>query len=198
MEKVWIEVYGPWAVLLGGILEGETVFIAAGYAISQGYLHPLSTLLLAVVGGTVGDLAYYALGRQYGARLIRRIPLLRRLRARAILVLRRWGRATAFVMRFAYGLRVVLPLSVGAARFPLAIFLPFNLLGSLAFSSAYLLLGYFFGEALEEVLTRVRGSEGWVLLGIAVFGAVFWAVREWKLFHDAANVPDGEEEDAAG
>jgi membrane protein DedA with SNARE-associated domain len=192
MEKVWIEAYGSWAVFLGGILEGETVFIAAGYAISQGYLEPLSTFLLAVAGGSVGDLGYYALGRWYGARLIRAVSFLRKLHAPATLLLRRWGRAVAFVMRFAYGLRVILPLSIGAARFPLAVFLPFNLLGSLAFSSVYLLLGYFFGEALEEVLSRARGYEGAVLLGIAVAGAVFWAVREWRLFH-AAEGPQQEE-----
>jgi membrane protein DedA with SNARE-associated domain len=177
----WIEQYGYWAVLLGGILEGETVFVAAGYGLSQEYLRPLPTFLAAVAGGTLGDVAYYALGRVYGARLIRAVPFLRRLRARAVLLLRRWGRATAFVARFAYGLRIVLPLSIGAARLAWPVFLLFNLLGSVAFAATYLTLGYLFGETLEEVLGRVRGHEGWILLGVLAAGAVFWGVREWKL-----------------
>ena len=183
MSGAWIEQYGYWAVLAGGILEGETVFVAAGYGLSQEYLKPLPTLLAAIAGGTLGDLAYYTLGRVYGQRLIRAVPFLRRLRARAVLLLRRWGKATAFVTRFAYGLRIVLPLSIGAARLPWPVFLLFNLLGSAAFAATYLSLGYLFGETLEEALGRVRGYEGRILLGLAVAGAVFWTVREWKLLH---------------
>ncbi len=185
MGGAWIEQYGYWAVLLGGILEGETVFVAAGYGLSQEYLRPLPTFLAAVLGGTLGDFAYYTLGRIYGARLIRAVPFLRRLRARAVLLLRRWGRATAFVTRFAYGLRIVLPLSIGAARLAWPVFLLFNLLGSMAFAATYLSLGYLFGETLEEILGRLRGYEGRILLGVALAGAVFWAVREWKLVRAA-------------
>jgi membrane protein DedA with SNARE-associated domain len=181
MGGAWIEQYGYWAVLVGGILEGETVFVAAGYGLSQEYLRPLPTFLAAVAGGTIGDVAYYTLGRIYGARLIRAVPFLRRLRARAVLLLRRWGRASAFVTRFAYGLRIVLPLSIGAARLSWPVFLLFNLLGSVAFAATYLTLGYLFGETLEEILGRLRGYEGRILLGVALAGAVFWAVREWKL-----------------
>jgi len=185
MDGGWIEQYGYWAVLVGGILEGETVFVAAGYGLSQEYLRPLPTFLAAVAGGTLGDVAYYALGRIYGARLIRAVPFLRRLRARAVLLLRRWGRATAFVTRFAYGLRIVLPLSIGAARLSWPVFLLFNLLGSVAFAATYLSLGYLFGETLEEVLGRLRGYETRILLGLALAGAVFWAVREWRLVRSA-------------
>ncbi|HEX7240516.1 MAG TPA: DedA family protein, partial [Longimicrobiaceae bacterium] len=142
----------------------------------------LPAFLAAVAGGTVGDTLYYTLGRAYGARLIRALPFLRRPRARAVLLLRRWGRATAFLTRFAYGLRIVLPLSIGSARLPWPVFLLFNLLGSVAFAATYLCLGYLFGETLEEVLGRLRGREGSILLGIALAGAAFWAVREWRIF----------------
>lgn len=182
MDGAWIEQYGYWAVFVGGILEGETVFVAAGYGVSQEYLAPLPAFLAAVAGGAVGDTLYYALGRAYGARLIRALPVLRRPRARAVLLLRRWGRATAFLTRFAYGLRIVLPLSIGAARLPWPVFLLFNLLGSVAFAATYLSLGYLFGETLEEALGRLRGHEGPILLGIALAGAAFWAVREWRIF----------------
>jgi hypothetical protein len=56
----WIETYGYWAVFLGGIFEGETVLIVAGYAISQGYLQVVPTFLLAAAGGFLGDFAYYS------------------------------------------------------------------------------------------------------------------------------------------
>ncbi|MBW3628242.1 MAG: DedA family protein [Gemmatimonadetes bacterium] len=178
-----IESYGYWAVLVGGVLEGETVFIAAGYAVSQDYLAPLPTFIAAVTGGSLGDFLYFTLGRLFGARLIRRFAFLRRLRARAVLFLRRWGRATAGLTRFAYGLRIILPMTIGAARFPGAAFILYNLIGSLAFAGVYLSVGYLFGETLEEVLGTVRRYEKPLLIGLAVAGAVVLGVREWRLYH---------------
>lgn len=185
MWAPFIQTYGYWAVLLGGLFEGETILILAGYAVSRGYLEFLPVLLLAVCGGAAGDFAYFMLGRRYGPRLIRSFPTLRRLRARAILVLRRWGRFTAFITRFAYGLRIVLPVTMGAARMPTALFLTFNLLGAFTFALVYLTLGYLFGEALQELLGRVRPYERWILLGVIVTGALVWAAREWGLFRSS-------------
>lgn len=186
----WIEDYGYLAVLVGAILEGETVCIAAGYAISQEYLRPIPTFLAAVVGGSVGDLTYFTLGRLYGATLLRRFVFLRRLRARAVVILRRWGRATAALTRFAFGLRVVLPITIGMVRFPFIVFALFNLLGSLAFAGLYLSLGYLSGETLEEVLGTVRSIEKPLLVALVLVGMAVWAAREWRLY--AAGSADDE------
>jgi membrane protein DedA with SNARE-associated domain len=172
MENAWIEQYGYWAILIGAMLEGETVLVAAGYALSGGYLRPLPTFLCAVLGGMLGDVTYYLLGRRFGTALIGRFRLLRRLRARAVLLLRRFG----------------------AARFPVPLFLFYNGLGALAFGAVYLTLGYLFGEAIEEVLLRTRASEPWILLGIAALGLILWSLREWGLFRRA---DDAEEEPPA-
>lgn len=200
MDGSWIEAYGYWAVFLGGVLEGETVFVAAGFGVSREYLNPVPTFLAAAAGGTAGDLAYYLLGRTFGGRLILAFPLLRPLRARAVLLLRRWGRATAFLMRFAYGLRIILPVTIGAARFPFLVFLVFNLLGSLVFAALYLSLGYLFGETLEEFLGQVGRFDRWILLGLVAVGALFWAAREWGLLHrepDGAEKAEAPESDAS-
>jgi len=198
MKGSWVEQYGYWAVFLGAVLEGETVLISAGYALSQDYLRPLPTFLAAAAGGTLGDLAYFLLGRLYGTRLIRTFAVLRRLRARAVLILRRWGRATAFLTRFAYGLRVVLPLSIGAARLPVPIFVLFNVLGSVTFTTVYLSLGYAFGEALEEVLGRAKAHEGEIVAGLLAVGVLAWVGRRWVLYRSglAAEAEGASAEDA--
>lgn len=183
MQASWLEGWGLWAVLLGAVLEGETVLIAAGYAASQGYIPILPTLAVAVGGATLGDHLFYLLGRYWGAQLFRHLPALRTLRGRAERSLERWGRLTAFATRFAYGLRAVLPATMGAVRFPLVVFSSFNVLGATAFAAVYLSLGYFFGEAMEELVGRARSRQMEVLIGIAAVGALLWIVREWRLFH---------------
>jgi membrane protein DedA with SNARE-associated domain len=177
----FIETYGYLAVFIGAVLEGETVLILAGYSVSRGYLEFLPVLLLAAAGGIVGDLTYFMLGRRYGPRIIRRFPVLRRVRSRAILVLRRWGRFSAFVTRFAYGLRIALPMTMGAAKMRLLLFLVFNTLGAFSFALLYLTLGYLFGEAMQEILGRVRPYERWIVLGVVLTGVSIWVTREWAL-----------------
>lgn len=202
MQSSWIETYGLLAVFIGALVEGEAVFIAAGYALSEGYLPLGPTLGLAVLGGTLGDHFFFLLGRFWGARLLRRFGGMRAVRARAQLLMRRWGRATAFATRFAYGLRAVLPLTIGASRFPVLTFAVFNGLGAVLFAGVYLSVGYFFGEALEELLGRARGVELYVLTGILALGGLLWVVREWRIFHPRGPVeevpPAGEGDPPAG
>jgi membrane protein DedA with SNARE-associated domain len=124
-----------------------------------------------------------------GRGVVRRSSKLRRLLAHGTLLVRRWGRGAAFGMRFAYGLRAVLPLSLGAARFPPGLFVPFNLLGSLVFACAYLSAGYFFGEAAEQLFAGVRGYTPQVVLAVVLSGAIAWLVREWRLFHRRRSEP---------
>lgn len=185
MWETWIERYGYWAVLLGGVLEGEVVFILAGYALSRDYLEPLPTLLLGAVGGTLGDSLYFWIGRAYGARLLKSWRSLRPLRARAILLLRRRGRATALLVRFAYGLRVALPIAIGAARIRPSTFHPYNALGALCFTALYLGLGAGFGAVVQEVLGRVGPWEPRIVAGVLLLGALVWLLREWRLYHSA-------------
>lgn len=183
MDGTWFEKYGYLAVFVGALIEGEMAFVLAGYAASRGYLELFPTYLTAVAGGMAADSMYYFIGRFTGRRMIRAFPSLRKPRARAVLLLRRWGRATAFLTRFAYGLRIVLSVSMGAARLRLPVYLTFNLLGSLCFAVVYIALGYLFGETVSGLIQRVRPYEEWILGGVLVTGAAVWAAREWKIFH---------------
>jgi membrane protein DedA with SNARE-associated domain len=185
MWAQFIEAYGYLAVFVGSILEGETILVLAGFSVSLGYLEATTVFLLAVAGGMLGDATYYFLGRRYGPRVIRRFPGLRRVRARAVLFLRRWGRFAAFMTRFAYGLRIVLPMMMGAARMRPALFFTFNFMGAVSFAALYLTLGFLFGEAMEELLGRVRPYERWIVLGLILTGVTLWIARKWRLYRTA-------------
>ncbi len=59
----------------------------------------------------------------------------------------------------------------------------FNALGAITFVTVYLTLGYLFGETIEDLLGRVRPYER-IILGLLLLGALIWAVREWRLYHN--------------
>jgi membrane protein DedA with SNARE-associated domain len=193
MWESWIQNYGYIAVFFGSVLEGETVLILAGYSMSRGYLDPVPTFLLAVAGGTAGDSLYFWLGRRFGARLLRSLAVPRPYRARAKMVLRRWGRQAAFTTRFAYGLRLALPMLIGAARMPALLFHTFNLIAATLFAVLYLGLGFMFGEAVQEILGRVRPYEHRILLSVICLGAIIWIIREYRLLRSAPPEEDDDE-----
>lgn len=179
MLEGWIERYGYLAVFIGALLEGETVLILAGYSVARDYLAVGPTFLLAAAGGTLSDSVYYWIGRHFGARFVRSRRSLRPYRARAVLLLRRTGHAAAFLNRFAYGLRVLLPMVMGAVRMRPHVFHVYNLAGSLCFAAVYLGLGYLFGEAADELIARLRTREAGLVMAIALLGGAAWLAREW-------------------
>lgn len=202
MDAGWIETYGYWAIFLGAILEGETALLAAGYALSQGLFDPVLVYLVGAGAGTTGDSAWYLVGRMHGAAAIRRFPRLRPLRARAVLLLRRWERGAAFVARFAWGLRVVLPLTIGAARVRPVVFFPFNAAASLVFSALWLALGWLFGAAIGD---WVRGIHPFRVIAVLVaVGTLVYLVHEWRLLRSGPDegedvvIPDDETEVVSG
>jgi membrane protein DedA with SNARE-associated domain len=193
MWQEWLEQYGYWIVFFGAILEGETVLILAGFSLSRGYLDPTLTYFVAVAGAVVGDFCYFLLGRRYGPALFRRVRRLRPLRARATLLVRRWGHLAAFLTRFLYGLRVALPMTLGAVRLRPTTFLSYNVAGALAFAALYLALGFLFGEALREMLGRVAPYERRIFLGIIAAGMLVWLIREYRLLRTPLPPDDADE-----
>jgi membrane protein DedA with SNARE-associated domain len=168
LESV-IQDYGYWAVVVGCILEGESVLLLAGFAAHQGYLQIELVIFLAFLGALAGDQTYFWLGRWRGPWLLAKRP---KWRARVERVQTRLGRAAIPLMvgfRFLYGLRTATPLAVGMSTVPARRFAPLNVAGSALWATVIALLGYFFGAAIEALLGRVKKYE---LTAFAVLAAV--------------------------
>jgi membrane protein DedA with SNARE-associated domain len=62
--------YAKLAVFVGCLLEGEAILLLAGFAAHQGYLSVTVVMLIAFCGGTLGDQAYFLVGRRWGRHLL--------------------------------------------------------------------------------------------------------------------------------
>ena len=71
-----IEQYGYLAVLVGALLEGETILLIAGFAAHRGYLDLGAVIAVAAVGGFLGDQVFFWLGRLRGSSVLARWPKL--------------------------------------------------------------------------------------------------------------------------
>lgn len=163
--------FGYIGVLVGAIFEGETILVVAGLAIHAGYLHMPGVFLCAFIGAMVGDTLFFCLGRYGGERVLNALPFLQKRLGRPQQFIHRHAALMAFALRFMYGLRHIVPFSVGMSPIPLAVFLLCNACGAAVWVVLFGIGGYLFGEMLAAVLGDLKRYERTILL-IAVIGVV--------------------------
>ena len=169
-----IEAYGYWAVLAGTLLEGESVLLLAGFAAHRGLLDLLAVIGVAVVGGFLGDQLFFFAGRHYGARVLARFPKYAPQVERAKALLTRYHVPVILGVRFMYGLRIVLPFTIGMSGIPVLRFQLLNLAGAAIWAASGAALGYLFGSAAEYILGDLWHYEELLFAAILVGGLGYW------------------------
>lgn len=142
-------------------------------------------LKLIVVGawitaGTwIADILLYYLGRWRVEWIRERWPRLRALLLRVFRVVRRHPWRCALAVRWAYGLRLTLPLACGAARVPLWLYVIGSGVSAASWAFVFTFLGWGFGEAALQLLGHVRRYEVKIALGLVVAVVIaFYMMRK--------------------
>jgi len=191
IEQVLSE-YGYFALVVGCILEGETILILGAMAAQRGYLDLPLVMLAAFVGSLSGDQLCFQLGRRCGARLLERRPRWRLMAATIETRLGRYRDLFLFGFRFLYGLRVISPFVIGLAEVSALRFTVLNTLGAGVWAVSFALLGYSFGHGVETFLGGVQAYELQVFGAVAAIGIVVWAVRRYRAPKAAPSTPWGQ------
>jgi membrane-associated protein len=166
---------------VGLIAPGETAVVLGGVVAAEGGVDLVPMLLIVWLAAAAGDLASFMLGRRLGRRfLISRGPRLGITPARLERVdgfFDRHGAKAILIGRFVGIIRAVAPFLAGASGLRLRGFLPWSLLGTLAWASAFTLVGYAFHESFESAAHLVTHA----LFGAAVVAALALAWRAHRL-----------------
>jgi membrane protein DedA with SNARE-associated domain len=183
--------YGYLAVFMGSLLEGESMLVLAGFAAHQGRLSFLVVLLIAFVGGTLGDQLFFWLGRAWGSALVRRFPAIERRGQCVLELLRRHDALVIVGVRFMYGFRVTGPIIIGASGITGRRFVAFNLLGAAIWAIAVAGFGYLVADALEAVLGDLRHYENKIigLMLATLVGVVAVRIVRWRTASPKLRVP---------
>lgn len=123
-----IQHYGYFAIFVGSLFEGETVLMLGAYAVHQHLLNFWLLIVVAMLGGFIGDQFYYQVGRHYGKKIIQSKPELAENFDKASQFIERFPVLTILLMRFAWGLRTVLPIAVGIKGYAVWKYIFINLL----------------------------------------------------------------------
>ncbi len=154
----FIDSYGYWAVLVGTLLEGETILILGGFAAYQGYLELPWVILYGSLGAFCGDQIFFLLGRRYSGRILARFPSWRTRVDRAHVKLERFHTSLIMIYRFMYGFRSVTPFVIGTSHIPAKKFVLLNILAVLLWAFLVGTGGYVFGNALEALIGKYKAK----------------------------------------
>jgi membrane protein DedA with SNARE-associated domain len=190
--------YGYAAVFLVVMLEssgipmpGETILISA--AALAGTSHALDiqwVIAAAACGAIVGDNVGFWVGREFGEPLLDKwghlVGLDARKRKLGRYLFARYGGSIVFFGRFIALLRAFAAVLAGANRLAPWRFFIFNALGGITWATVFGLAGYLLGASIH----RIAGPVGWLMLGLAVLGAVL----VWRYFkhHEEALLASAE------
>ncbi|WP_034944905.1 DedA family protein [Erwinia oleae] len=170
--------YGYLALFIGCIAEGETFTLLGGVAAHEGLLHYGWVLLVAMLGGILGDTGLFFLGRYYGEPILKRFKKHQKQIAKANRMIRR--RPVLFVIgvRFMYGLRIVGPVIIGASKLKPQKFLLLNVAGAIAWALIFVSLGYMGGQIVAPWLHALNHHLKY-LVWLALILLLVWSVRLW-------------------
>jgi membrane protein DedA with SNARE-associated domain len=162
---------------IGLVAPGETAIVLGGVVAAQGEISLPLVLLVAWLAAAAGDYASLLLGRRLGRRfLLARGPSLGVTAPRLERVDRfyaRHGAKAILIGRFIGLVRAVSPFLAGASGLRTRAFLPWSLLGTAVWASAYTLAGYAFHRSFASA-THVLTYGA---LGLAVLAALVLALR---------------------
>ncbi|MFO1323062.1 MAG: DedA family protein [Burkholderiales bacterium] len=176
-----IQQYGYAATFVGSVVEGETLLILSGLAAHRGYLSFPVVVVVGAIGGMLGDIGLFLLGRHYGTGLIARFPKYAPVADRVRGMIERHPNSTILAVRFMYGLRTPGPAVIGTTRIAFAKFAALNAVGALLWSGCWAGAGYLLGRTAEHLLGDLARVER-ELFGGAIVLAILIAVglRVWR------------------
>lgn len=171
----WMREYGYGILFLWSILEGESGLVMAGLFSHTGDMRLFTAIVTAGLGGFFGDQIYFYIGRLNKSYAYRILKKQRRKLALARLLLKKYGWPIIFLQRYLYGMRTIIPLSIGLTGYSAKMFALINLISALCWSSFIILPVWYFGNEILSLITWAKAHWYFALpfMGI-LFGSVYY------------------------
>jgi membrane protein DedA with SNARE-associated domain len=170
----YLQLHGYWVLFLWTFLEGEAGLILAGFLAFEGYLNIFGVMVTAFAGAFAGDQFYFFLGRWQGARLLRLFTAVARKFRKALRLIEKYGTFVAFISRYTYGFRIILPIVLGMTSFSGMRFCWLNIFSAIAWSLIFSLAGYLFGKSASLFVEDVSRYEHRLMVILVALIACMW------------------------
>ena len=189
LEKLWKYT----ALGASSIVFEEANPIFGGIAARHGRAGMLGVVVAVALGTWVASIALYYVGRWKIDWVRARFPEKHRLLDGALAIVQRHPWRASLAVRFAYGLRLPLPIACGAARLPIGLYTLASGISCWLWALVFAYLGLAFGGAAIRLLQfthRIEVRLGVVVLILTV--VLFFIVRRRNMAERTARVLAGE------
>ena len=153
--------YGYIILFAWSILEGEMGLIMGGLLCHTGDMWLPIAIFVAGLGGFAGDQIYFYIGRYNKSYVFHKFKGQRRKFALAHLLLKKYGWPIIFAQRYMYGMRTIIPISIGLTRYSAKTYAFINILSAWVWASVTIVPVWYFGDEILKILEVAK--EHWYL-----------------------------------
>ena len=172
------------SVFIGLVVPGDIILALGGVYASRGNLSLTLVIVVGTMAAITGESIGFYLGRKYGDRFIRRVPLIGGWLSERLHdseeYFQKHGGITVAVGRYATAAGAFIPFTAGASKMSYRTFILFDAPAIAIWATGISIFGYFFGNHLAFV-DKVLSRFGYIMLTLLVlfFGGRF-AWRKWQ------------------
>lgn len=180
-------VFAESGLLIGFIFPGDSLLFTAGYMVQQDILHffghdlnvHLFVLLVAIMA-ILGDSVGYAFGHKVGRKLFKKENsrfFKKKYLIQSEKFYEKHGSLTIVLARFVPIVRTFAPIVAGISKMHYRTFLAFNIIGGLLWSTIFIYLGFFAGEALTKAGVNIEVA-ALAIIFISVMPMIIHALKQ--------------------
>jgi membrane protein DedA with SNARE-associated domain len=187
VERLW-----KYSALGATSIVGEEANpILGGIAVRHGGAGLFGVVVAVVLGTWAASILLYIIGRWRIDWVRRRWPSKRRLLTGALAIVRRHPWRASLAVRFAWGLRLPLPIACGAARVPFSLYVIATGISSFVWGVMFTLLGFALGRtALRALMFTQRLDVRLALVAVVLTIVLALMVRKRRENARAMRVAD--------
>jgi membrane protein DedA with SNARE-associated domain len=201
------EALGPWTYALVGVLAfletgafvglvapGETVVIAGGVIAGEGTISLLPLIAIVWICAILGDTTSFFIGRRLGRGFLEkhgpRVKITHERLQQVEDYFDRHGGKTILIGRFIGLVRALAPFIAGSSGLSYGRFIPYSIIGTGLWATAFCVLGYIFWRSFDRV-AHIAGQAIFgfgvtvaVIVGIVVVYKRRAEIKQWLLGHE--------------
>ncbi len=173
-----LETWGYLALAFFSFGGSLLVVAGAGVLSYMGYMNPLYSIVIAVIFNYIGDMFLFYLGKYHKKDIQQYFEKHKRKIALSTLIMRKYGVWAIFIQKFLYGIKTLVPISMGLSKYDFRKFGFYNIFASILFVVVIFFASYFAGETIKGFFEAFRNYPYVPILFLALIVALIWYSME--------------------
>lgn len=176
----YVQEYGYWILIIGALIEGESILLLAGGAAYLGYFSLPMVMLVSFIGALIHDQLLYIVGRIGGNSLINKSEFWKKKADRAFTLLKKYDYWLIMGFRFVYGIRTITPIVIGASNLDLKRYTLLTFISAAIWAVVISAVGYLFATILEGLIEAFHEYQIYLAIGLGLLILIGFGLYKYR------------------